>query len=424
MDQYHTHYNENSGRDFPPPPQRPQQGPPARSYRGGDSYRPQPPQSDFNFRNDASAPQYPRESDRYVPTNPRMHDRPHRNNNRRGNAPNNRGWGVRRPTAERPLLSSKRGHSPEDTLGQADAQNKAHRFMAADDVSDSDEEQMEESEDDQQQISDADQQAMLIATDRGELDNGELHDGPEGLEPPTKRRATAVNVKAAKEAASVPKWSNPDPYTVLPPVDETQRKRKDVVKIIRKARITAEKEAATQNQVATNDDFISFGLEADDLGEDRSGSPSPEPRSRDESGVQGAPTGPRAFSHLNNLHSSAADRAPGTSDPRPSANDLGPPPAWTNGSQLRPERVVNNVDLYPEHTEALGNRKRTVDDDLKGDSFPPTRRLRKPVSSGFVLQQWVPRGNTDPTPWIADDHRPTENAGFRYVLRSPPLFDR
>lgn len=308
-------------------------------------------------------------------------------------------------------------------LGQADAQYKAHRFMAAEDVSDSDEEEMDESEDDQRQSPDRDQQAMLMATANEAIDNGELPDGSEGLEPPTKRRATAVDAKAAKEAASVPKWSNPDPYTVLPPVDETQRKRKDVVKIIRKARITAEKEAATENQVVANDDFISFGLEADNIGEDRSSSPSPEPQSGDELRVPGAPTGPQAFSHLDNLHSSATDRAPGTSDSRPSANDLGPPPDGTNGSHVQPGGSVNKANLCPEQTEALGNRKRTVDDDIKGDFLPPTRRIKKPASSGYVLRQWVPRGNTDPTPWIADDHRPTENAGFRYVLRSPPLLE-
>lgn len=34
-----------------------------------------------------------------------------------------------------------------------------------------------------------------------------------------------------------PRWSNPDPYTALPPVDESNRKHKDVVKLIRKARV-------------------------------------------------------------------------------------------------------------------------------------------------------------------------------------------
>lgn len=303
-------------------------------------------------------------------------------------------------------------------LGQADAQNKTHRFLPAGDVSDSDEEEMEESDVDQQLTLDRDQHIVPHASPEGEFIILDVQGASEAQEPPKNRRATTVNTKEAKEAAALPRWSNPDPYTVLPPVDETHRKRKDVVKIIRKARIVAEKEAATENQVAANDDFISFGLGGDDNTDDRSRSPSPpESRDRDEHGVQGAPTGPREFSHLNNLHSFAPHRAPGTSDQRLSANDLGPPPDLTNRYPLTSGRGVSKVDLYPEQAEALGNRKRTLDDDIKGDVIPT--RKKKAASNGSVLQQWIPRGDADPTPWLAGDHRPTENSGFRCVKHLP-----
>ncbi|KAL9012421.1 MAG: hypothetical protein Q9173_002807 [Seirophora scorigena] len=422
MDQYHDNDYENSIHNLPPPApppemppfqQRPQQRSEIRPSHGRDSWRSSVPQSDFTYRNNTSAPQYPRESDRYQPSS----GPPRRNNyNRRGNAPNGRGWGHRRPTAERPLLSSNRGYSPEDVLGQADAQNKIHRFLPADDVSDSDEEDMEESDAEQHEILDENQKGADNVLAERVVNDLDIHTLSDTLEPPKKRRVTAVNAKDAKEAATVPKWSNPDPYTVLPPVDENQRKRKDVVKIIRKARIVADKESETENQVAGNDDFISFGIAADNDPDSDTRSPSLEPQIREERRVPGAPTGPREFSHLNNLHASATDRAPGTSDQRPSANDLGPPPSLRDQYPLRSGRNVSKPDsqrgLYPEQTEALGNRKRTLEDDIKGDAIPVTRK-KKPASNGSVLQQWIPRGDADPTPWLVADHRSTENPGFR-----------
>lgn len=424
MDQYRSKYFENAIRNLPPPPgpsemppfqQRPLQRPEHRPPTGRDSWKPPVPQSDFTFRNNAPAPQFPREFDRYQPSSD-----PQRRNNykRRGNAPNHRGRAHRRPTAERPLLSSNRGHSPEDVLGQADAQNKIHRFLPADDLSDSDEEAMDESDAEQQVALDEDQnEAPNILAERA-VNVLDPHTASDSLEPPKKRRVTAVNATDAKEAASVPKWSNPDPYTVLPPVDENARKRKDVVKIIRKARIAAEKELENENQVAANDDFISFGTEAGNEPGRDSRSPSLGPQDRDERRVPGVPTGQREFSHLNNLHASATDRAPGTSDQRPSANDLGPPPTLKDRYPLRSGRNVSKPEsrhgFYPEQTEALGNRKRTLDDDIKGDAIQTTR-CKKPASNGSVLKQWIPRGDADPTPWLVADHRSTENPGFRYV---------
>ncbi|KAL9003164.1 MAG: hypothetical protein Q9188_003951 [Gyalolechia gomerana] len=397
---------------MPPLQQRLPQRPPNQAHGGGDSWRPSVPQNDFAFRNDPSAPRYPPEGDHYRPTN----DRPYCNNNRYGYGASNRGRGPRWATAARPLLSSKRGNSPEDVLAQADAQNKAQRFLPADDVSDSDEEEMQESDLDEQKFSSGGQDmtmtSLLIDQEQANLP---MSTGiAENLEPPTKRRATATTFKDAKEAASVPKWSNPDPYTVLPPVDESQRKRKDVVKIIRKARIAAEKGTATANQVAANDDFISFGHEGDPDSDRRAHSSSPpEPPARHEFGVPGAPTGPRAFSHLNNLHVAYNNNhAPGTIENRPSITDLGPPPGLTNGPQAKPDQKPVRQDFYPDQAEALGNRKRTFDDDIKRDAIPKAGGKKAP-SNGTVLKEWIPRGNTNPTPWLADDHRSTKNPGFR-----------
>ncbi|KAL8943996.1 MAG: hypothetical protein Q9216_000705 [Gyalolechia sp. 2 TL-2023] len=376
----------------------------------GDSWRPSVPQNDFTFRNDPSAPRYPPEGDHYRPSN----DRRRRNPNRHGHGASHRGRGPRWATAARPLLSSKRGNTPEDVLAQADAQTRGQRFLPADDVSDSDEAEMQESDLDEQQSSSGEQDMTSLPIDQ-EQANPSISPGiADNLEPPTKRRATATAVGDAKEAASVPRWSNPDPYTVLPPVDESQRKRKDVVKIIRKARIAAEKETATANQVAANDDFISFGYEGDpDLDNRVHSSSPPEYRDRHELGIPGAPRGPRAFSHLNSLHSAYNNNhAPGTVENGPSIVDLGPPPGLSNGPQAKSDQEPVQHHFYPDQAEALGNRKRTWNDDIKRDTIPRAGEKKAP-SNGSVLKEWIPRGNTNPTPWLADDHRFTKNPGFR-----------
>lgn len=59
-------------------------------------------------------------------------------------------------------------------------------------------------------------------------------------------------------APPVPKWSNPDPYTSLPPSGDTTAKRVDVVKLIRKARIDTTRAAGDATEA---DDFISFDMD-------------------------------------------------------------------------------------------------------------------------------------------------------------------
>ncbi|KAL8699611.1 MAG: hypothetical protein Q9201_005905 [Fulgogasparrea decipioides] len=401
--------------EMPPLPQRVPQTRSSRSYRGGDSWRPQLPasdiipQTDFTFRNNASAPQFPQNGDSYRPSN----DRARRRNNHNGGMPHHRGRGSRWATAARPLLSSKRGTSPEQMLAQADAQNRPQRFLPADDVSDSAEEDMEESGEDNEPASDADLPQTSPSLMEGNENGIEVNRAVDIQGPPSKRRATATAAKDLKQDSSVPRWSNPDPYTVLPPVDDTQRKRKDVVKIIRKARLVAEKEAASENQVAANDDFISFGLEGDQISSGISRSPSPPELANTNGPIpSGAPTGPRSFSHLNHLHAVTTAAAPGVTAPsRPSANDLGPPPGLMQALPTKPARNMNEKSLYPDQAAALGNRKRTHDDNIKGDAV--ANEGKKAAPNGSVLRQWIAYTGSDPTPWLAHDHCITENPGFR-----------
>lgn len=66
---------------------------------------------------------------------------------------------------------------------------------------------------------------------------------------------------------SVPQWSNPDPYTVLPPPETLGAPKKDIVQVIRKAKIDSSKKA-TGGDATEEADFISFDFANDDeLGE-------------------------------------------------------------------------------------------------------------------------------------------------------------
>ena len=98
---------------------------------------------------------------------------------------------------------------------------------------------------------------------------------------PSKRQRVAVQ----EELSSTTRWSNPDPYTSLPPMDSTERKRKDVVKMIRKAR-NSSLSKADMILPQHNHDFISFdGLPSD-------GERSHEPPANAPTGPKGDPIKP------------------------------------------------------------------------------------------------------------------------------------
>ena len=218
-------------------------------------------------------------------------------------------------TAARPLLRSHRETTPEMLGGSKNEEEKSRKFLSVDDITDSDEAEMEVSSADED---DADQ-------------------------PPRKKRAVEDE---DKPVANAPKWSNPDPYTALPPPDDSQVKRRDVVKLIRKARIqaTASQQPKETNAVVSNDDFISFGTE---FPEDEA--------------PPNAPRGPRQ-----------------DGDP------------------------------------ALGNRKRTFDDEIKGPKRGGMPQ-RKTGPRGSILEEWLPARRDDPTPWLDQSGPSSLNLGTRYV---------
>ena len=75
----------------------------------------------------------------------------------------------------------------------------------------------------------------------------------EDTEPETKRARREDT--GAEDGNAVPKWSNPDASTVIPP-DEPARAKRDMVKLIRQARVDSNNNSATNTAA---EDFISFG---------------------------------------------------------------------------------------------------------------------------------------------------------------------
>jgi non-canonical poly(A) RNA polymerase PAPD5/7 len=208
------------------------------------------------------------------------------------------------------------------------------------------------------ELSDSDETDMDISGDEAEAAEG----------PSNKRARLAVEQSASDNNA--PKWSNPDPYTALPPEMATQQgKRKDVVQLIRKARVAA-KEVRT-SLPSESADFISLDFDDSDDEDDSDYKPQ-EPT---------ASAGPSA--------------APSIDSAQP---DLRLPPKPV------PVKPAKSSLPFPDPTpSALGSRKRTHDDEIK----MPHTRLKKVIrtkASGGITKDWLPDPELDSTPWMTVDH--------------------
>lgn len=339
---------------------------------------------DFTFRSAYEAPRSKAiNADTSVPQRrPRQNSGPWQANQR-----------YRKPIAphERPLLQSRRETTPEQMLGMGDGST---RFIAPDDVS--------ASEAEMELGSDADEPAVAEANDTPP---------PEDSEAPSHKK-TRVHVKSGTDGNSVPKWSNPDPYTVLPPPDETQAKKRDVVQLIRKAKIAHSEAAVSSNPVADNDDFISFSLDT--------------PIDQ-----KGAPSSGTSFSHREQLHpdSNPSLSAPGVtasnpillrSPPRalgtlvPVRHELPPrPPLARSPLSGSMNQVSSNgaLDSWPPPDVQVGigrNSQIIPEHDLPQQHG---RKRKRVEYDGQVTVEWMPQDHSTATPWCTVDHSRTENMG-------------
>ncbi|KAI6780661.1 dna polymerase sigma subunit [Emericellopsis cladophorae] len=359
------------------PPRRPRSPPRRddRAYRpngGGESYRPgrdrsprqngysnragpgdsfRPPQGDFTFRSGNNGPSFP-------PTGP-SNDRSGRGGRKdRGRGGRGRGRGGRwQPVhpSERALLSSSMNNLPSEPLHNPEA---AAKFRDVDAMSDDDEEAMD--------ISD-------------QSEHESESDGP------SKKRARTEAVETNGNAA--PKWSNPDPYTALPCPDDTLQKKRDVVALIRKARI---EEKAVDTAPKEAEDFIAF--ETTDEEEEGEREEDEEDEREEHRASPNAPKGPHA-----SLPSKPPQPAP-PREPPPPLPAAPPPPA------LPDQR---------DSSGPLGSRKRNANDVIKVPDYGQLKKPNMKKVNGSVLPMWEVKPGEPSAPWATVDHSGTSNVAFR-----------
>lgn len=334
-------YRPGDRYDLPPRPP-----PPRDDYRqsGGDSYRPRVPQGEFTFRMDKppGMPEFP--SDYRGPPPDRRG--PRRDGRGRGRGRGGRRWQPPPHPSERALVSGATQNMPEERLGE----DGIAKFRDVDELSDDDELDMD--------ISSSSE-----------------------AEGPSKKRARTTGDDDSGDAA--PKWSNPDPYTALPCPDESTRKKKDMVKLIRKARLEDQADKLAASTEA--EDFISFDLTEDEESSEEEEAPPPPPREPPPTIEQPPPPPPNAPS------GPKAD----LEKPRAPVNEI-----------MEARRLAN---------DGLGSRKRTADDVIKPPDYGQLKKATTKPSKGALLPSWQPKATEDPCPWDTVDHSATTNMGFRYV---------
>lgn len=338
-------------------------------FRGSDSSR--PPQGDFDFRVDKpngvgdSYNSYRPADSRARLDPPRgpakrpYQDRPSQSYGNRGRGRG--GYAGRRPwkpfvAADRAILHTTENDKPKEDF--ADAENGIV-YRSIDQLSDSDEAEMD--------MSDSDD---------------------ESRQPTNKRARTGAN--GVDDGDDAPKWSNPEPYSALPPVDDTDKKRKDVVQLIRKARVQPATGSRT-SLPADDGDFIRCDSPSDDEeAEDEEEFIDPLTYNRGASGAQGvpgAPTGPRAID---------ASQAVTVTTSAPS--QVAVPKTQPALATVNAEKRVPPADLA--RYSDLGTRKRTHDDVLK---LPSHARLKPPPgkpAGGSLVEEWRNKKNENPCPWV------------------------
>jgi non-canonical poly(A) RNA polymerase PAPD5/7 len=73
---------------------------------------------------------------------------------------------------------------------------------------------------------------------------------------PATKKARTITSDTLNETLT-PRWSNPDPYTALPPTNLIQARKVDFVQMIKDAKKKKEIETST-NEIVENNDFISL----------------------------------------------------------------------------------------------------------------------------------------------------------------------
>ncbi|GAB7339587.1 hypothetical protein MBLNU457_6187t1 [Dothideomycetes sp. NU457] len=398
---------------------------PGRDYRD-EHYPPREPSHGFDFRpqNASHAPRFPdsRPNDRE-----RRPRREGRDNRARGNGKGNRGRFVKPGASERAILNTHRSPTPEQLEGmnvggsRFNFDNVISLNEKDDDDDGSASMDTSDSEDDDRNANGS-SVAHAIAIDSDEED-----------EHPRAKRARIGSPKATAArtpapTASVdpprPKWSNPDPYTVLPPPGESSNKpKKDVVQLIRQAKVENQAEAKS-NEAST--DFISLSF--DDEGRDNAdGGEEGEVLSDTDDVKDLAPLQrPKTtFSHLDNLHpqrSVSGSSAPSDNVPKPgtaqsyrhTSNGLPPMPDMTSNAwpppppppvddalPPPPAEPALEYDTQQDYQKAIERQENTS---LANKPKNKKRKFDQVRDTGDIIEIWQAKSPEASTPWHTAGH--------------------
>jgi non-canonical poly(A) RNA polymerase PAPD5/7 len=350
-------HDQGRPRDVPPYPG---------TDRGADSYR--PPQSDFTFRVDKPAGiqlanSYRPQHDR-LPRNDRRDIRSFHSDSRKNARDRRQGRDrPRRPfiAAERELL--KANHDDGEGIALYDP-NGGVTYRPLNELSDSDEAEMDISDDD----------AAADATD--------------GDEPPHKR--ARLGVQQSTSESVTPKWSNPDPYTALPPETVPQGKKKDVVQLIRKSRVqTNPVRTSLPTETA---DFIALDLDSE---ESEAGNEAEAPTESPE-----APEAPDEVITISDDDQSI------DGEEEASESEISAPSGPGEPVTHRQDAFISPSDLAT--FTLASSRKRTHDGEIKMPHAPLKQATRK-RGAGAILKEWRPTPEMHPTPWLERDHSDSAN---------------
>ncbi|KAM7184609.1 hypothetical protein V8F33_012899 [Rhypophila sp. PSN 637] len=196
------------------------------------------------------------------------------------------------------------------------------------------------------------------------------------------------NVVGSATGDDVPKWSNPDPYTALPPEAAAQRaKNKDVVQLIRKARVQP-KEVKTSDPSQAEDqvaeDFISLDVDSDES--DAESASGIQDLNRTAGNLSNATVAQWGQPLTNQANKTEPDMMAGD---KPRVKKYGP--------AVVPGPFPSQPLLEQSHD--LGSRKRTHDDRIKGP-FQPKKAPGGPRPKGDITSDWLSVSGINATPWL------------------------
>jgi non-canonical poly(A) RNA polymerase PAPD5/7 len=246
-----------------------------------------------------------------------------------------------------------------------------------------------------------------------ESDSSESRDADPTGDSPRKRQKT----ESATELIVTSKWSNPDPYTVLPPAGEQLRGRKtDVVQLIRKAKITAsEANSASRNDISGNMDFVplDFGSEPED--EIESGEV-PDDEIMQNLAYENSTESQTLASRIKRVNGGTATYTFG--EGQKSGSDNG----FLASEDISDHHTFSAVDAS---ITSRIEQSTAINTTVLVESFPTRsgqlrdsrKRKLNLTHDGDIVQDWLAMSENIKAPWLTIDHSETNHMGLWYDLQ-------